>query len=133
MSHPVQPRSVPFAVAREEHDALRTILSFNFVEVLSDHADGLIPADRLEFAFAPCADALQRSFDPVFPVNIAFTGLALYADFSFVPRMGIHAFDLDDPAVFNIAVDAAVHTGTADGAHGVLHFDPCIFSRNLGF
>ena len=133
MGEAVQDRTVPLAVAAEEGDGAGAVLLLHPVELLGDDLVGLVPADGFKLPLAAFAYPAQGRLDPVLPVDIVAQGGPLRAELAMVEGVVRGPFHADDPAVFYVAIYAAVDAGAADRAQGVLYLDAGILTGDLGF
>ena len=123
--------AVPLGVAGVECHALCAVLFLGGVQPLGDLRIGFVPGDGLKLALAPLAHPLERGEDAVFPVEVLAVGQALGAQAAVVGGMAVDALDLDDLAVLDIGIDAAVHPGRADITERMAHLDARVRAGDL--
>ena len=123
--------AVPLGVAGVECHALCAVLFLGGVQPLGDFGVSFVPGDGLKLALAPLAHPLERGEDAVFPVEVLAVGQALGAQAAVVGGMAVDALDLDDLAVLDIGIDAAVHTGRADITERMAHLDARVRAGDL--
>lgn len=131
VGEPPEHLPVPLGVARVEGHALRAILLLGPVQPIANLLVGLLPADGLKFSRAPGTHPAERRHDPVFPVDVLPVGQPLGAQPPVIHRMAVHALDLNHSSILHICVDAAVHPGGTDVAHGGPDGNARVLPRNL--
>ena len=109
--------------AVEDH-RLRAALGFDGLQLPGDGIQGFAPGDRHHLSAAAGAHPLERRADPVFVIDPLTLGRAFGAQGARVLRILQAALDLDDPAVFDVAVEPALGDRVADRADGLSDFDP---------
>ena len=133
IGEPLVDGPVPLGVAAVENDRVGRVLLLHPVELFGNDPVGLIPADGFKFPLAPLSHALQGRPDAVLAVDIAALGGTLCAELAVVVGMAGRALHPDDLPVLDVAVQAAVVAGAADGAQGVPDLDAGVLPGDLCF
>ena len=123
--------AVPLGVAGVERHALRAVLCLGGIQPLGDLGVSLVPGDGFKLALAALAHPLERGEDAILPVDVLAVGQALGAQAAIVGGVTVDALDLDNLAILDVGIDAAVHPGRADIAYSMAHLDARVRAGDL--